>query len=477
MPPSRRRASDSGQWTLPAQMRRIETLLKRVVPAFTIEDVHKLRVALRRCRSLALVMEEVDPHPAWPDLRRVSRPLFRALGSLRDLQVIDASTAALTTPDDGVRAAVTGVVEQRSVEALTRVRHSAKVFDRKAWRRLARTLEPRMRVVPPNGLAAQCLVLEKFEAVSRLHLSAVETQGPMEWHVLRVVLKQFRYAVESVLPARLSSWGQGLRHLQALLGEIHDLDVLDAFIAKEVDAVIIDGVPSLRDAIRVARRAHIERYCERMAGSSSLLQVWQDGLPQGARVRAAASARLHATLRAADPRADRTRRVTRLALRLFDVLVPPARAGRTQARCVLRAASQLHGIRIPPRRSSRKKAAGAGVRALPAPPGWTTADWELVSLVVRYHRGSEPSLKHHRFGRLPMVDQDLVRGLVGLLRIARELDRHGTATSAISAERSVSGVCLRVPAMGQTPGPSVRLALAVRLLSTYLGHPLSIPNA
>src|SRR5262245_15213099 len=31
--------------------------------------VHDLRVALRRCRSVAATMEEVDPHPDWEEMR------------------------------------------------------------------------------------------------------------------------------------------------------------------------------------------------------------------------------------------------------------------------------------------------------------------------------------------------------------------------------------------------------------------------
>ena len=34
--------------------------------------VHDLRVAIRRCRSVAAVMEEVDPDPAWPEIGRAS---------------------------------------------------------------------------------------------------------------------------------------------------------------------------------------------------------------------------------------------------------------------------------------------------------------------------------------------------------------------------------------------------------------------
>src|SRR5579883_2661037 len=51
----------------------MERVLKELAQVRTSPDanaVHDLRVALRRCRSLAAVMEEVDPDAAWPEKRR-----------------------------------------------------------------------------------------------------------------------------------------------------------------------------------------------------------------------------------------------------------------------------------------------------------------------------------------------------------------------------------------------------------------------
>jgi len=46
----------------------------------TNESVHDLRVALRRCRSIAATMKEIDPHPDWEEMRECARKLFRSLG-------------------------------------------------------------------------------------------------------------------------------------------------------------------------------------------------------------------------------------------------------------------------------------------------------------------------------------------------------------------------------------------------------------
>jgi CHAD domain-containing protein len=69
-------------------MDRVIKELESVRSSPDADAVHDLRVAIRRCRSVAAVMEEVDPDPAWPAMRKVARKLFRGLGALRDAQVM-----------------------------------------------------------------------------------------------------------------------------------------------------------------------------------------------------------------------------------------------------------------------------------------------------------------------------------------------------------------------------------------------------
>ena len=56
--------------------------------SFAADPVHDLRVAIRRCRSLADGFLSVDPDPGWKQMKRMGKPLFAALGDLRDVQVM-----------------------------------------------------------------------------------------------------------------------------------------------------------------------------------------------------------------------------------------------------------------------------------------------------------------------------------------------------------------------------------------------------
>ena len=79
-------------------MGRVPKALRRVDACLEAEAVHRLRVAVRRRRSFAALMEEVDPHPDWAEIRGLSRKLFRRLGALWDTQVLEDWITKLTPP-------------------------------------------------------------------------------------------------------------------------------------------------------------------------------------------------------------------------------------------------------------------------------------------------------------------------------------------------------------------------------------------
>ncbi|MGH7560357.1 MAG: HD domain-containing protein [Gemmatimonadales bacterium] len=58
---------------------------------------------------------------------------------------------------------------------------------------------------------------------------------------------------------------------------------------------------------------------------------------------------------------------------------------------------------------------------------FTARDRYLVALISRYHRRKGPSRKHEEFARLPAEEQEIVRRMAGLLRVADGLDRGHTS--------------------------------------------------
>ncbi|MEQ1474546.1 MAG: CHAD domain-containing protein, partial [Candidatus Acidiferrum sp.] len=219
-------------------MDKVRDELEKVRTEPDVENVHDLRVAIRRCRSVATVFEEIDPDDAWPEMRRKAKKLFRALGGLRDAHVLAEWIAKLAPESDAVRMHMHGVFEADEPALRSEVARVAGKFDDKSWKRLRQRLRRRVRYIPVGGLAAECLARERFEEVKRLHLQALRTDHAKPWHALRIGLKKLRYTVETLLPKHHSAWSADLKRLQDLLGEIHDLDVLASTVKAEasVDA-------------------------------------------------------------------------------------------------------------------------------------------------------------------------------------------------------------------------------------------------
>lgn len=462
-------------------MDRVLAELKNVRSSPDADAVHDLRVIIRRCRSMAAVMAEIDPDPAWPAMRKAARKLFRALGALRDAQVMEEWVKKLAPETDAVRTHLQSVFESTQPGLRESALRAAAKFDEKSWRRLECTLRQRSRIVPVGSLAAECLALERFENARELHAKALRTEKPKPWHTARIALKRFRYTVEGLLPDHYTLWSDNLKRVQDLLGELHDLDVLFAKVKKSASVETEDSRKAWEETIERERHERIETYRQLTLGKTSLWNEWRAGLPSNGRVEAAAMARLRATARAIDRRPRRTSQVSRIAIALFDALRRAnAAPAFTQAslRRVLLAAARLLGVGAADAGKSPQKCASKFLLSLAIPPGWTNEEWELLASAVRYHRGAEPRPKSGAFSRLPAEQQKKVQVLAGALRFARALRKCGVESGAgFRAEKSAEAVVLRIPGLVDDVTAAARLAAGKHLLEEYLQKPLIVKAA
>ena len=412
-------------------MERVLEEREHVIASPDEDSVHDLRVALRRCRSLASVFEEVDPHPAWRALRKTSKKLFRSLGVIRDAQVQEAWALKLAGADDPLRGQILYALKAGHLRRGRDAKKSTAKFDEKDWVRLARELRPRVRLLPADGDAALCLALERHSEAAELHRRALRTEKMKPWHELRIGIKHFRYTLENLLPKLHAAWGADLKRLQDLLGDLHDLDVL----AETVRATAADSTAPAKWQENIARerRERIETYRQLTLGSTSLWNQWRAGLPTNGRVAEATEARLRATARAADPNFAKTAGEGRLAKKLFKELQRARIAPITKAEeldTVTRAAAMLHGIEPKGTRKAANRDARKFLAQSPLPPGWKLEDWQLLALAVRYHRGPSPSTESGRFAKLEPAQQSKVLVVGGILRMARALRKTGVNAGA-----------------------------------------------
>jgi CHAD domain-containing protein len=462
-------------------MDRVIKELENVCSSPDADAVHDLRVAIRRCRSVASAMEEVDPDPAWPAMRKLPRKLFRRLGAVRDAQVMSEWIKKLAAESDAVRTHLQSAFESKELHLRENALRAAAKFDQKRWKRLERTLRHRSRFVPIGSLAAECLALERFENARELHGKALRTQKPKPWHALRIGVKRFRYTVESLLPEHYANWNDNLKRLQDLLGETHDLDVLAALVRKSGFAETEDSLNHWQEVIERERNERTATYRQLTLGKTSLWNIWRSGLPTNGRVAEAALARLRATARAVDPHVRRTSQVSRVAVALFDALrradIAPAFSDPAIHR-IMHAAARAHGVGEAGVGRSPHKSARKFLLGLAVPPGWSNEDWEVLAAAVRYHRGAEPRAKDGPFSNLSAEQQNSVRAVAGILRLARALRKCGVATGAgFRSEKSADAVMLRVPSLADDVDTASRLAAGKHLLEEYLRVPLILKAA
>jgi CHAD domain-containing protein len=456
-------------------MERVLKELESVQKEPEADAVHDLRVAIRRCRSVGAVMQEVDPDPAWRAMRRVPRKMFRRLGELRDAQVLDEWVHKLAVGEDSVRTELHSAFAKNEPELRERALRAVEKFDAKAWGRLEHKLRKRARLVLPGSLAAECLAVERFEEAKELHNRAQRSESSESWHQLRIGIKRLRYTVEGLLPEQYAVWSESLKRLQDLLGEVHDLDVLAAMVKQTASPETLDARNAWEETIRRERGQRVDTYRQLTLGKTSIWNDWRQGLPQGSRLGMAAMARLRATARATDTHPRRTAQVSRIAVASFDALRRVHAApvfGERALRRVLRAAARLHGV------SGTRHAALRFLRELPMPPSWTLEEWELLGWTVRYHRGAEPQTDAGAFAKIPEEQQKNVRALAGVLRLARALRKCDVdSCTGMRAEKSVDAVIVHVPGLTDSAETAARLAAGKHLLETYLGKALILKPA
>src|SRR5215471_2916037 len=109
----------------------------RVSTDFSADPVHDLRVALRRCRSMADGMIAIDPDRSWKQMKKSGRQLFRSLGELRDVHVMEEWVHKLSAPDDAPAVALLQYLAGRESFLKQQAADALRQFDRKQWNKWA----------------------------------------------------------------------------------------------------------------------------------------------------------------------------------------------------------------------------------------------------------------------------------------------------------------------------------------------------
>lgn len=445
---------------------------------FSPDHIHDLRVALRRCRSIADVFAALDPHPAWKQMKQDGKKLFKKLGTLRDTQVLTEWVRRLAPENDETFIRMNRYLSEKENRYKNHAEKALKSFNKKKWTAWSRFLSARIERIPPESAVFRHIALERWSELRALHRQALRNRSHISYHRLRIGLKKFRYITENFLPTLYTSWGQDLKQLQDLLGEMHDLHVLWR-TALEIQAMSgKESRTEWRRRIDREIRQRLDEYRQKMLGKTSLALAWRSELPDATEIASTAIERLRAWALFRDPDFAHAELVAKLALQIFDGLDAPVSAPAAElpdARRLLQAAALLHRVGMSKTRKKYHLASYRLIRKLEPPLGWNAETLRLVALIVRFHRGPIPRSGQKAFAGIPDKQKEALVLLCGVLRLAHAFDlQHQKQIQRLELKKA--GGCLRITAPGysSSDASAEKLAAARHLLEVACGLPILI---
>lgn len=206
-----------------------------------IESVHKMRVAVRRMRSLLRLVGDYHQGKTVATVEKRLRQIARALGGIRDLDVLilDFQHFSATLPPDAQEHAQALISRLDRRRAKQRKRLNV-YFDSKGYERSLRQLESfakrkgkrarrLMRPHEPQELRHVLpILLHQRLANVRAYDSVLPASDEKQLHALRVEGKRLRYALEFFAPVLGTSADSFLALIQSMqdtLGRINDIAV------------------------------------------------------------------------------------------------------------------------------------------------------------------------------------------------------------------------------------------------------------
>ncbi len=250
-----------------------------------IESVHKMRVAVRRMRSLLRLVGDYYPGKPIAVAGKSLRQIARALGAIRDLDVLilDLQEFSASLPPEGQQHANALVSRLDRRRAKRRKRLNA-YLDSKRYERALRQLEnfagnktgrasrklrphqpQELRHVLPSLLHQRLAIVRAYDAV-------LPNADDTRLHALRVECKRLRYAIEffaPVLGASATSFLAFVTSMQDALGRINDIAVFVSRLQKlkklsPEQAAILDDYIACRNKELAALRVTFYELWARM---------------------------------------------------------------------------------------------------------------------------------------------------------------------------------------------------------------------
>lgn len=245
------------------------------------EALHQVRVASRRLRETLPVFSDGRRRKKFRKARRSLRKITRSLGPVRELDVAIKTLSEVEAKDPTVRS---GIDHLRDLLVAERAEKRAEMVSRleglapeKLEQRLLALTDGRIkthkrRTDPSRRHDARVwrsVLSARMARRAKALRAAVQRAGaiylPDRLHVVRVMVKKLRYAVEVGRDARVRGTGamiRTLKYMQDTLGRLHDFEVL-IDRARAAESTLKAGAPQV-GAELAALIARLEQECRQL---------------------------------------------------------------------------------------------------------------------------------------------------------------------------------------------------------------------
>ncbi|NLT66438.1 MAG: CHAD domain-containing protein [Acidobacteria bacterium] len=452
---------------------------ERVRHDFAPEPVHNLRVALRRCRSIAEGFMAFDPHPSWKLMKDEGKRLFHALGDLRDTHMMLEWLEHLPFTHDRSFLLLKKHLSLQETRLAVRAAEALQNFDGKQWNSWISVLPARTMLIASESMAFEHLALQRWNEAYEMHRQAMRNRSYAAYHRLRIALKKFRYTLENFLPTRHQLWGEELKALQDLLGEVHDLHVLwrTGLSIRAIQGQELRHSWKRRISAEVEER--LARYRQKMSGPHSLFPAWRLQLPGPDHIPETALAWIEAWASFRDPDFLRSKRVAGLALQIYDSMEAAGISSTTAVanpRWILHAAALVQDTGKIRAGKKHQVASYRLIRRLAPMVGCNSEMIRQIALTTRFHCGGLPRSNQKAFSETAEYQRGEIIRLAGILRLANAL-ADTLAGGKIGIERSGNVLYINAPKYLSLDKSAEKIAAARHLLEITCQVPILIRQA
>src|SRR5690242_2510580 len=277
-----------GLEALEKQLSRISDFVEPVSDHSDVEDIHQMRVATRRLRTMAHLLETT---PAFRRkrvhrLRKQLQPMADRLGGVRDLDILlenlteyEHSIEALGETSE-THSALRDDIEQRREKSLKRLRKTLR--HPKTQRMLDHPGEIAKGLVAREQSAQQLLVRyvagsalwSRYEAILRFETEVDSAAEASQLHPLRIACKHLRYALELFSDDEdgcAESLLTTLKEVQTHLGDLQDsvfaVAMLDQVRDDHPDDALLTGFHAAEETRQTSLLKHFTPLWERISGA------------------------------------------------------------------------------------------------------------------------------------------------------------------------------------------------------------------